>query len=129
MTDATKQTIARLGEMRRRCLAATKGPWKISGNGKQLFASDGMVADFDIQLCDDDDRRGAKRDDIRNRKNVEIAAHARTDLPAALDLIDELLEVIRECHMDATMTSTRVPRKWIQDRTRPYVEALKETKP
>jgi hypothetical protein len=68
-------------EMRKRCEAATKGPWIAEG---YTVRHDGRTPDMFRATCFE-----------HAGPDIVFAARARADLPAALDMIDELVGMLR----------------------------------
>lgn len=78
-----KMTKERMEEARARCDAATKGPWEAFNNGRivvrQAPGSISTISDFSFCTANDN-----------SDNDAAFCAHARQDLPDALDTIDKL---------------------------------------
>jgi len=83
-----------LTAIRARCNAATKGPWYIRYQFN-LFSGERFVAGCGGH--ESNKRESVHRENI---PNAEFIAHARTDLPALLDLVEEFKTTLRG-YMDA----------------------------
>jgi hypothetical protein len=82
---------------RKRCEAAAEGPWQVNRHDNQggdinWQVQCGGPADLGrMSFFNSSDLEGP-----RVRQNAELIAHARTDLPAALGLIDRCEAMIRQ---------------------------------
>ena len=73
----------RLAEMRERCKAATEGPWRRTADRRGV---DTATLER-IGICDDVGDYFAAKD---FPANMDLIAHARTDLPALLGALEEI---------------------------------------
>ncbi len=80
--------LADLEAIKRRCEAATPGPWTTLG---------AVVADGSSCL---DDRA----------RNAEFIAHAREDVPALLEAVERLLSMLTDAQTEAEMQAERARR-------------------
>ena len=77
-----------LEAIKRRCDAATAGPWRVE-HGINVICADGKTA------------TGATGTDAeywhnRDKSNAEFIAHARTDIPNLIEEIEKLQEQVSE---------------------------------
>ena len=88
-----------LDEVQARADKATPGPWEVKGNGAQPYASDGIVANCETQIHNDDDEAGLESDERRGFDNADFIAAARTDVPklaAMLRIALDALERVKD---------------------------------
>lgn len=82
-----------LSAIRERCDAATEGPWYVSGSGwlcsrpNRVVLLDGAVSDMYASRTPD----------------AEFIAHARTDVPVLLDLVDRLQDLLLDAETSLEM--------------------------
>lgn len=80
-------------EARKRCEAATVGPYAIVSDGTGIGISTTQTKSLESGLLacmqDPPDYCARPRQESEHRANAAFFAHARTDLPRALDLLDE----------------------------------------
>lgn len=107
-------------EIRKRCDKATPGPWRIivSRNRPHIFPSElsqsGVYSLARVENNEVGERHG----------NAEFLAHARTDLPAVLDLLEKAIE------MAEFVIDERMERSYIHgtdaERARSFLESAQD---
>lgn len=86
-----------LAECRARCEAATPGPWQDDGEADFWSPEDGYATSWvrtGLTFWSDPPTTGAEC--AATQADAAFMAHARTDLPKALDIIEALAEQLQE---------------------------------
>lgn len=111
-------TKAERDAMRKRCEAATPGPWRIRENERHT------PYECDLSICGDifvlANVNGPPYPHQSN--NADLIAHSRTDIPACLDHIDKLEGLLRSITTDIEALQDAVvhsdPKKELAFRTK-----------
>ncbi len=90
-----------LDEARARCEAATEGPWEWSD---QFHACehDGLASSSGLNVVRSAIDYGGSIVEV-DEADARFIAHARTDLPRALDLIERMAGVLRDARENLTL--------------------------
>jgi len=94
MTAPTTRPDA--AEGRRLLEMATPGPYRLSGDGAQVFGGAGIVADMRTQWHNDDDEEGRAKDDERSEANAEYVMWLLDHAAALLDALEQRERHARE---------------------------------
>lgn len=94
--------IADLEAIKRRCEAATPGPWEVNGS-----PHDRHMATVGRHYITTPNREGRSS---RNEAIAEFIAHAREDLPALLEAVERLLSMLRDAETEAQMQASESSR-------------------
>lgn len=104
-TKIERSNTTWLDEAEARCAAATKGPWEfIPGTDKNGDSCDLLMAEIPSAAPADEDPEyaqvlfGNELGEQQLSANWDFAAHARTDLPRALDALREAEKALEEIY-------------------------------
>ncbi len=94
--------LADLEAIKRRCEAATPGPWVVNG-----MPHDRHIATVGRHYITKPGREGSS---ARNEEVAAFIAHAREDVPALLEAVERLLSMLTDAQTEAEMQAAEAER-------------------